>query len=78
MIVAEPVCCHEPMIHNGFTGEYECATAYFRLIDDLGSSPDEPFEGIVALLETDDVPDDLRPILAHWRESCIPDGVTKS
>jgi hypothetical protein len=64
----EPMCCDEPMVHNSFTEEYECADAYFRLADegwdDLG----------LVYVTAEDVGPELAPFLAHWRESRIPDG----
>jgi hypothetical protein len=64
----ELTCCGEPMVHNSFTGEYECADAYFRLAD-------EGFDEIaLALVTAEEVGPALESMLTHWRESRIPDG----
>lgn len=67
-VVAELLCCGEPMVHNSGTGEYECAGAYFALVD-------EGWDEIVLALVTEaEVGPALAPVLRHWRESCRPDG----
>lgn len=57
------------MIHNSWTSEYECADAYFTLIDEGVISTDWPVV---------DDPDALTPshraAYEHWRESVRPDG----
>jgi hypothetical protein len=64
---SEPICCGDPMIHNSFTGQYECSVAYLVLHD----------EGIDPYLVD---PADLEPAQraqhAHWMASRRPDGVT--
>jgi hypothetical protein len=69
---AEPTCCGVPMVHNSFTGEYECADAYFLLVDEgaLG----EPGHGDLnpELLTDEDVPPNLLAALQHWRASRRP------
>lgn len=66
-----PVCCDEPMVHNSFTEEHECAVAYFELSDaGYGDCP--------ALLWSADVPAALAPTLEHWRSSRIPDADLES
>lgn len=69
--MAEPECCKTPMVHNSFTGEYECAEAYFALVDD-GVLDDGC--GELHHLADDEVPPDLVPTLHHWRASRRPDG----
>lgn len=61
----EPVCCDEPMIHNSFTGHYECADAYLRLLDDgvLGGVPE--------LSDTDAMDDYQRERYEHWRTGTV-------
>lgn len=72
--VPELECCGTPMVHNSFTGEYECADAYFLLVDEgaLG----EPGYGDLdpGQLADDDVPPSLLEALQHWRTSRRPDG----
>ena len=68
VVVAEPLCCGEPMVHNSFTGQYECAVAYFTLVDEGWG------EGALARATEDEVGADLAPVLLHWRASCRPDG----
>lgn len=62
----EPLCCGEPMVHNSFTEEYECAVAYFALSD-------AGFGDMPATLWSADVPAALAPMLEHWRNSRAPD-----
>ncbi|MEU3452133.1 hypothetical protein ABZ671_00620 [Micromonospora sp. NPDC006766] len=68
VVAGEPVCCDEPMIHNSFTGLYECAEAYFHLLDDgvLGDPPD--------LSDTDVMDDYQRERYAHWKTTRISDA----
>lgn len=65
----EPMCCGEPMIHNSFTGEFECAEAYFTLLDDEVIS--DWSAGRVLL---DGATDYHRERHAHWLSSMRPDG----
>jgi hypothetical protein len=32
--MADPLCCAAPMVHNSFLQQWECADAYFELLDD--------------------------------------------
>jgi hypothetical protein len=69
--------CGAPMVHNSFTGEWECADAYFTLLDEgalsahkiQGESDWSPQQ-----LTDRDVPRDLVETLRHWRASRTPDG----
>ncbi|MCX5066617.1 hypothetical protein OOJ91_12085 [Micromonospora lupini] len=58
---SEPVCCGEPMVHNSWTGEYECAAAYFALVDGgvLGDT------GL--RLDMTDLDADQRALVEHWQ-----------
>lgn len=62
--MAEPRCCSTPMVHNSFTGQYECADAYFLLHDD-GVDP--------YLVDADDLDAGHRVALEHWKASRIDD-----
>lgn len=64
-----PLCCGEAMVHNSFTGMYECADAYFWLDSEglLGDCGDL-VEWRRPLTEFD------RERYAHWWESWIDDG----
>lgn len=64
----EPECCDTPMVHNSFTSEYECADAYFELLDDgvLGDIPD--------LADTDEMTGHQRERFEHWKASRRPDS----
>lgn len=68
-VEAEPGCCGEPMVHNSFTSEYECMSAYSLLTEHV---PDLE-SGSLALADDDDVPAQYLPFLQHWRASRIPD-----
>jgi hypothetical protein len=63
----EPECCGDPMVHNSWTGEWECAVAYFALADE-GAAGD-----IIETLTPEDVGPDLVETLAHWRGSRVSD-----
>ncbi|MCW6003938.1 hypothetical protein K1W54_04980 [Micromonospora sp. CPCC 205371] len=69
-MTAEPMCCGTPMVHNSWTEEYECADAYFRLLDD------GVLDGTLALLAVDD--EHLTPYqrerYEHWRTVRVPDA----
>ncbi|MFG1872178.1 hypothetical protein [Micromonospora arborensis] len=62
---SEPGCCGTPMVRNSFTGQYECADAYFQLLDDgvLGGVPD--------LSDTDAMNDHQRDRYEHWKTTRI-------
>lgn len=68
----EPECCGVPMVHNSYTEEYECADAYFFLVDEgaLGD-PEAPH------LSPDQIrwalPTEQIDALRHWRQSRRPD-----
>jgi hypothetical protein len=62
-----PKCCGEPMVHNSWTGEWECAVAYFALVDEGDA------EDIIGALTPEDVGPDLAETLAHWRGSRVSD-----
>ena len=57
------------MVHNSWTQEYECADAFFALVD-------EGFgEGTLERVTADEVGPELAPTLEHWRQSRRPNGV---
>jgi hypothetical protein len=60
-----PECCNEPMVHNTATGAYECADAYFALVDEQPGLADVMLE----LVEDGEVPAGLVETLRHWRAS---------
>jgi len=64
----EPECCGLPMVHNSWTGEWECADAYFGLIDDkvLGDF------GLI--VEQDTLTTHQAERYEHWRAVRVPDG----
>lgn len=64
--ITEPKCCDDPMVRNS-VGRYECATAFFALIDE------GIVEGLLDGLTADDVPAHLATTLTHWRESWVSD-----
>lgn len=67
----EPLCCGTPMVHNSWTGQYECADAYFTLVDDHCGG----YEWVaLERLTAEDVGPDLADALAHWRGSRISDA----
>jgi hypothetical protein len=61
----EPSCCNTSMVHNSWNGEWECASAYFALVDEH----DWIAEGMLELVEADEVSVTVRDDLAHWRAS---------
>lgn len=67
VVVGEPECCGTPMVHNSFTGLYECADAYFGLLDDgvLGGVPD--------LSDTDAMDPQQRELYDHWQSTRVSD-----
>jgi len=68
LVAVEPMCCGEPMVHNSWTSEHECAVAYFALVDEgIG-------EGALERATAEDVGPALVEALEHWRASRIPDG----
>lgn len=69
VLEAEPECCGEPMIHNSYSGQYECADAYFYL------------DGDGLLGDIGDLIEWRRPLTkfdrerhAHWKASFMADG----
>lgn len=64
---AEPTCCGEPMVHNSGTGKYECAAAFFALVDDKVIT-DDGFLLQEALSPRD------RDLYDHWQSSVRPDA----
>jgi hypothetical protein len=75
----EPMHCGQPMVHNSFTGEYECADAYFTLLDEGALSATREAwkmreqDWSPEQLSDRDVPSHLLDILRHWRASRISD-----
>lgn len=69
-MTTEPMCCNTPMVHNSWTEEYECADAYFQLLDDgvLGD--------VAQRSNTDAMNDYQRGRYEHWLASRIPDFVS--
>lgn len=65
-MTTEPMCCGEPMVHNTWTGENECAEAYFRLLDD-GVLGDVAQRSNISAMN-----DFQRGRYEHWLASCIP------
>ena len=65
-VAPEPLCCREPMVHNSWTCEYECADAYFALVDEYGAE-------CVPFLAERDVSAEMLPTFRHWRESMVSD-----
>lgn len=64
----EPTCCGEAMVHNSFLLQYECADAYFALIDD-GVLSDW---GVHLRVEESGLTDYQRERWQHWRASWTP------
>jgi hypothetical protein len=58
------------MVHNSATGEYECADAYFGLLDDgiLGEF------GAGMCVEVDALTAHQRVLHEHWLAARVPDG----
>ena len=67
-MTTEPMCCGTPMLHNSWTCEYECADAYFRLIDDGVLDTNLPF----LTVEVEDLTTYQRERYEHWRAVRIP------
>lgn len=65
----EPTCCGEPMIHNSFTSEYECAEAYFTLVDEEVITDWSPRHH-----NPSELPGWLQEHYEHWLTSMRPDG----
>jgi hypothetical protein len=61
--MAEPMCCDTPMVHNSWAEAYECADAYFTLVDEGYG------EGVIETLRVDDIEPGLADTLGHWRAS---------
>lgn len=68
--MVEPTCCDEPMVHNSGTGQYECADAYFALLDDNVIRDYDP----PTLIDPETVSGEHRAMFDHWIESMRPDG----
>jgi hypothetical protein len=66
--MAEPECCGTPMVHNSFLGTYECADAYFALVDD------EVFVDGWVGIDPSGLTDEQRTQYEHWRASWVADG----
>lgn len=66
---AEPICCGAPMVHNSWLGQYECADAYFALLDDEVIAD----TGVSLRVEHDELTEYQRERWKHWRASWIPD-----
>lgn len=64
----EPECCGQPMVHNSGTGTYECADAFFALLDE-GVIQDWDHPARVT-----DAPPAMVDVLEHWKASSRPDG----
>lgn len=69
--MAEPECCNTPMVHNSWTDEWECADAYFALVDAGVFSDGESFEHSGSWTVREFVA--LRKLHEHWRTSFVPD-----
>ena len=65
--------CGVPMVRNSWTGEHECADAFFTLLDEgaLGEPGHENWSP--AQLSDEDVSPELRDTLRHWRGSRVPE-----
>lgn len=68
---AEPTCCGEPMVHNSFMEEYECADAYFALLDD-GVLAD--CGGRELRVDPEDMTPEQRDLHKHWLASFKADA----
>lgn len=66
----EPTCCGVTMVHNSGTGQYECADAYFALVDDGVIWDYDP----PALCDPENVSAEHRALYEHWLKSMRPDG----
>jgi hypothetical protein len=74
-LITEPECCNTPMVHNSYTGEWECADAYLALVDegvigDYGDLRSEAVENGCACSNCRA----WRALYVHWQESRRPDG----
>ncbi|MFI7608486.1 hypothetical protein ACIBTV_25500 [Micromonospora sp. NPDC049366] len=65
----EPLCCDKPMVHNSFTGQWECADAYFELLDSGVLSESIPDRSDTAAMD-----DHQRERFEHWLTNRIDDG----
>jgi len=70
---AAPDCCGEPMLHNSFTGEYECFEA-FQIVESALDPKEEGLDFNPGWLRDEDVPASVVEDLRHWRDSRVPDG----
>lgn len=72
-MTTEPMCCGTPMVHNSWTEEYECADAYFALLDNgvIG-------ESATLMVDEDSLTDHERERYEHWRTSRVPDAERSS
>jgi hypothetical protein len=58
------------MVHNSFTGEYECADSYFYLVDEGVFTEGESFLRVAV----DRMAPDVRKHYEHWLAVRVPDG----
>lgn len=65
LVNPDPECCVEPMVHNTFTGEFECLQAY-TVLHDHGVDP--------YLVDPRDLPLRLQGEWEHWNGSRQSDG----
>lgn len=71
--MSEPECCGKPMVHNSFTEEFECADAYFELLDDGVLD-----EVIADRSDADAMNDHQRERYEHWKSTRVPDAPVPS
>lgn len=67
-ITGEPECCGTPMVHNSWSGEWECADAYFTLEDD------GVIDWGVLLVDVGRLDRYQTERYFHWRGVRVPDG----